>query len=74
MLVHKSIDVRPEVWRRLRINAELSGVPVRDYLSFLVERSKPVEDRGGDRACLQEVAAKNQRATAEEAGVRSAEN
>jgi macrodomain Ter protein organizer (MatP/YcbG family) len=41
-LVHKSVDVRLEVWRKLRLNAELSGVPLRDYLSYLIERSRPV--------------------------------
>jgi len=45
MLVHKSIDVRPEVWKRLRVNAELSGVAVRDYLSYLIEQAKPVPER-----------------------------
>lgn len=46
-LAHKSIDVRPEVWRRLRVNAELSGVPVRDYLTYLIERADPVPEKDG---------------------------
>jgi hypothetical protein len=41
-LVHKTIDVRPEVWKKLRINAELSDVPVRDFLTYLVEKSQPI--------------------------------
>lgn len=41
-LCHKSIDILPEIWRQLRINAELSGCSVRDYLSLLIDQSKPV--------------------------------
>lgn len=41
-LVHKSVNVRPEVWRQLRINAERSGVPIRDFLAFVVENSEPI--------------------------------
>ena len=46
--VHKSVDVRSEVWRKLRVNAELSAVPVRDFLAYLIERSEAVksEDEG----------------------------
>jgi len=44
MLVHKSIAVRAEIWRKLRLNAELSGVPLRDYLTWLVEQSGPVSE------------------------------
>jgi len=42
--VHKSVDVRSDVWRKLRINAEMSEVPVRDFLAYLIERSEPVTD------------------------------
>jgi macrodomain Ter protein organizer (MatP/YcbG family) len=42
-LVHKSVDVRQEVWQRLRVNAAESGVSLRDYLTFLIERSEPVD-------------------------------
>jgi len=42
MLVNKSIAIRPEVWRKLRINAELTGVSVRDYLTWIIERSQLV--------------------------------
>lgn len=41
MLIHKSVYVRQEVWRKLRLNSELSGVPLRDYLTYLIERSVP---------------------------------
>jgi macrodomain Ter protein organizer (MatP/YcbG family) len=58
MLVHKSIDVRPEIWRRLRINAELSGAAVRDYLAYVIERAEPVADATG-HALLQEIAVTN---------------
>jgi hypothetical protein len=42
LLVHKSVCVQEEIWRKLRINAELSGVSVRDYLSYLIFNSQPV--------------------------------
>ena len=41
-LVHKSLSVRPEVWRKLRLDAELSGAPLRDFFTYLVERAAPV--------------------------------
>lgn len=41
-LIHKSVCVREEVWRRLRINSELSGVAVRDYLTYVILTSQPV--------------------------------
>jgi len=44
-LTHKSINIREEVWRQLRINAELTGVPVRDYLTFIILNSKPVDEQ-----------------------------
>jgi macrodomain Ter protein organizer (MatP/YcbG family) len=43
VLIHKSIDVRREVWTRLKVNAELSGVALRDYLSYLALASGPVD-------------------------------
>jgi macrodomain Ter protein organizer (MatP/YcbG family) len=43
MLVHKSIDIRPEVWQQARVNAELSGVALRDYLSYLITSAGPVD-------------------------------
>jgi len=43
-LVHKSVEIRPEVWRKLRINAELSGVPVRDFITYLIEQSQPIPE------------------------------
>ena len=62
-LAHKSVAVRPEVWRKLRINAELSGVSVRDYLSYLVERSFPIDAKdAGACALLQSLSLANQRA------------
>lgn len=54
MLVHKSVYIRPEVWRRLKVNACLSGVPVRDYLTYLIVHSEPVtEENAVGRAGLQ---------------------
>jgi hypothetical protein len=41
-LVHKTVDVRPEVWKKLRLHAEMSGVHLRDYLTHLIEASSPV--------------------------------
>ncbi len=62
-LVHKSVDIRIEVWRRLRINAELSGVSLRDYLSYLIEANGPVDPRDGHTAeLLHEVISSNQAA------------
>jgi len=43
-LVHKSVEIRPEVWRKLRVNAELSGVPVRDFITYLIEQSQPIHE------------------------------
>lgn len=62
-LVHKSIDVRPEVWRILRVNAELSGVALRDYLTFLIERSSPIEtSNAAMQSDLQAAIERNQQA------------
>jgi hypothetical protein len=53
MLAHKTIDVRPELWRQARINAELSGVPLRDYISYLLTVCEPVgKDETARRAIL----------------------
>lgn len=41
-LVHKSVTVHSDVWRRLRLNAELSGVAVRDFLAFIINISSPI--------------------------------
>lgn len=43
-LIHKSVDVLPATWKKLRINAELTGVPLRDYLTYLIQQSEPIED------------------------------
>ena len=43
-LVIKSVGVQRKVWEQLRINAELSGVTVRDFLSYLIVNSRPVQD------------------------------
>ena len=47
-LVHVCTDILPEVWRVLGSNAKLSGISLRDYLTFLILRSSPisVEDDG----------------------------
>ena len=45
-LVHKSFEVQQSVWKKLRINAEESGVPIRDFLAFVIAHSSPVA--GGD--------------------------
>ncbi len=42
-LVHKSVDVRADVWQKLRVNAEMSGCSVRDYLTYLIEQSNPID-------------------------------
>lgn len=41
-LVHKSVSVRAEVWKKLRIDAELSGVSLRDFLTYLIEGGRAV--------------------------------
>jgi hypothetical protein len=62
-LVHKSINIREEVWRQLRINAELTGVPVRDFLTYLIVTSQPVqEDDAKAREQLAAVARANEAA------------
>ncbi|MFN3166134.1 MAG: hypothetical protein ACE37H_03615 [Phycisphaeraceae bacterium] len=40
-LVHKSVYIEPEVWRRLKVNAELSDLPLRDYLRMLILTGQP---------------------------------
>jgi hypothetical protein len=60
-LTHKSINIREEVWRQLRINAELTGVPVRDFLTYLIVNSQPVpEDDRTAREQLGTVARANE--------------
>lgn len=44
ILVHKSIRLRPELWLKARINAATSDCSLRDYISYLLEYSEPVED------------------------------
>ncbi len=44
MLAHKTIDIRPELWRQARINAELSEVALRDYISYLLTTCRPVSE------------------------------
>lgn len=67
-LVHKSVNVRPEVWRILRVNSAMSGtdgVPVRDYLTWLIEQSQPVRADQPDRMKhLDEVVETNRQARA----------
>lgn len=41
-LVHKSVDVPSAVWKRLRLNAELSDTSLRAYLCWLILQSDPV--------------------------------
>lgn len=61
--VHKSIGIRPEVWKRLRIHAELSDTSLRDYLSYLIERSEPVDLKDTEGlSVLQQVSVKNRQA------------
>ena len=47
-VVHKSINVLPQVWRRLRLNAELSDTSLRTYLTHLALNSEPC-DPGDER-------------------------
>lgn len=42
-LVHKSVYIEPEVWLRLKVNAELSDLTLRDYLRQLILNSSPVD-------------------------------
>jgi hypothetical protein len=52
MLAHKSIDIRPELWRRARLNAEMSDVALRDYISYLLAMSEPVTEADGKQRQL----------------------
>jgi len=62
-LVHKSVDIRQDVWRRLRVNAAESGVSLRDYLTFVIESSEPISsDDPQTRASLQRSIDANQKA------------
>jgi len=62
MLVHKSVDVRPEIWRKLRINAELSGVSLRDYLTWVIDSSVPADDDPTAVSDLQRICERNRTA------------
>ena len=63
MLIHKSVHVRREVWQKLRLHSEMSGVPLRDFLTYLIEVSKPVSsDQGPERDALERVAEQNRNA------------
>jgi len=64
MLAHKTLDVRPETWRRLRINAELSGVTLRDFVTYLIETSAPVNEGDPQYDQLLQVVEKNRAARA----------
>ncbi len=52
MLAHKTIDIRPELWRQARINAELSGVPLRDYISYLLTTSQPIQEGDSEQRAI----------------------
>ena len=41
-VVRKTLDIRRDLWRRVRVNSEASGVHLRDYVSYLFEKSQPV--------------------------------
>lgn len=62
-LVHVCTDQQPHVWRRLGANAKLSGVPLRDFLTYLIVNSAPVPDGDQDaRATLLAVVRSNREA------------
>lgn len=46
-LVHKSVYIEPEVWQRLKVNAELSDLTLRDYLSQIILDSEPLDPVAG---------------------------
>lgn len=50
-LVQKSVRIPPSTWKHLRLNAELSGVALRDYLTYLIDKSEPIDH--ADEAVLQ---------------------
>ena len=63
-LVHKSVEILPEAWKKLKIHSELSGVSLRDYLTFLIQRSEPVLDGDSDeRAILRSIVQSNKQGT-----------
>jgi hypothetical protein len=64
-LVHVCTDQQPQVWRTLNVHAKLSGVPLRDYLTFLIVNSRPVRDGDNDRAILLDVVRSNRQARSE---------
>ena len=55
MLLHKSVHVLPQVWRQLRINSEISGVSLRDFLTYLINNSRPVTDQDAENRKVLEV-------------------
>lgn len=46
-LVHKSVYIEPEVWQRLKVNAELSDLTLRDYLRQIILDSEPLAPAPG---------------------------
>lgn len=57
-LTHKTVDIRPDVWRTLRLNAELSHCRLRDYLTFLIMHSRPLST--DQRKTIETIARENQ--------------
>ena len=63
MLVHKSVYIRPEVWKKLKLAALVSGFTVRDYLTYLIEQAEPIELSDQDaRSRLEHIATVNDEA------------
>jgi len=57
-LVHKSVYIEASVWQQLRINANISGCSLRDYLTYLIKQSHPIEiDDATAQAALAKISA-----------------
>lgn len=54
MLPHETIDLRPELWCKARINAKLSGVPLRDSINYVLVTSTAVDEGVGEQRAILE--------------------
>ena len=65
MVKRRSIDMLDTTWQRLRVNAAESNIPVRDYLTYLIDVSAPLNTKDPEvRAVTELIRFKNKTAVA----------
>jgi hypothetical protein len=55
MLVHKSVKIASQFWKKLRADALTADASLRDYLAFLIDRSSPIDLDISARQRLQQI-------------------